>query len=655
MLNPPSDRRAWPWTRQPCHQNDRGASPRSSGRLPAARRDRRRRSPSDVADEGADLDRRLRALLLGAPAEEAQLDDPVPSFEERCRHLVGARLEQRRSIAFSLVVEPEAADDELEVGAPRAKALREMADMGEPSRRDRADAAHVGAFLRHVLDHLGDEQGNPEDLDPASIELDQLGDHLEGETVDLVAGRTHEDADGGRAVILSGGDGRAVRRGALVAKVIEHLSRRRHRELDVGVGDVLALPVLLGVVERGQQHLVVDGITGISLHVFEDDVGRLVLVPGEEPLVVARPRVQDRLVAHQHHEEAHRRHVLAQDDEAHGQGHGEQEAQGAPQPRPEDHRDEKGDLGKAGALTEEPWLEHHVGAELEAQEQRGHHERLGPPVEGRQADGDREQGGPERADVRDEAQGAREERPQRGVGHAHDEEANAERDAEAAVDDALHEQVAADARSRLVEGLGRGSDPSMADEPDHAIPQRLPLEQHEDHQHGHHAGGGHRLQDARQVDDERGRGLDGDDEWLVAPRRRRSRLLDLAHHVGDGLLHLLDRASAAEASDLGDPPADVGLVARQLGGERRELADEQPAAASRRRKGQQRDHQHRGDPTEPSPVERIGNRAQQEREQAGQGDRDEHGLRPVERGDDQHADHDASERLEVGDNAGAGS
>ena len=212
-----------------------------------------------------------------------------------------------------------------------------------PSGRHRPDADQCGATLFHELRHLRRQQGRSEDLDLPAGRVDEPAGDREGHGVDLVAGRTHEQEAPRDEAALRRFRLRGCRARTVLVHVLHDLSRRIGHEFGVRLADPLSLRVLLGVVQRGKQDLVVHGLGIIGLDVLLDDVGRLVLIPGEESLVVARLRLQDRVVAHEENEKAHRRQMLAEDDETDGQRRGEQEADRSPEPGPEDDRHEERD------------------------------------------------------------------------------------------------------------------------------------------------------------------------------------------------------------------------------------------------------------------------------------------------------------------------
>jgi hypothetical protein len=74
----------------------------------------------------------------------------------------------------------------------------------------------------------------------------------------------------------------------VVGEHVEDLSGRPAHELSVSLSQQPAITVLVGVVERGEEHRVIDRLSSVCIYVGLDDVERLVLVSREQPLVVAR-------------------------------------------------------------------------------------------------------------------------------------------------------------------------------------------------------------------------------------------------------------------------------------------------------------------------------------------------------------------------------
>jgi hypothetical protein len=83
-----------------------------------------------------------------------------------------------------------------------------------------------------------------------------------------------------------------------VGENVEDLSSRLAHELSVILAQQAAITVLLGIVERGEEHCVIDRPPSVGVHVGLDDVGRLVLVSREQSLVIARLGLDDWPVTH---------------------------------------------------------------------------------------------------------------------------------------------------------------------------------------------------------------------------------------------------------------------------------------------------------------------------------------------------------------------
>ena len=119
----------------------------------------------------------------------------------------------------------------------------------------------AGPTLVHELGHLRRQQGRPQDLDLPAGRVDEPAGDREGDAVDLVAGRTQEQkAPRDRAAAPRRGRVPGRRARTVVVQLLDDLSRRVGHELGVRLADLLSLRVLLGVVERGEQDLVVHGL-----------------------------------------------------------------------------------------------------------------------------------------------------------------------------------------------------------------------------------------------------------------------------------------------------------------------------------------------------------------------------------------------------------
>ena len=106
--------------------------------------------------------------------------------------------------------------------------------------------------------------------------------------------------------------------------------------------------------------------------------------------------------------------------------------------------------------------------------------------EDRHAEGARQDGRESRSDIGDKPQDGREKAPQEGIGDADQEEPEPHSDS--SVDDRLHQQVAADALTGLIERLRRRRQLAEARQPDQPIAQVALFEEHEDDQHQHQPG-----------------------------------------------------------------------------------------------------------------------------------------------------------------------
>ena len=248
-----------------------------------------------------------------------------------------------------------------------------------------------GAVQVDPGDHFGHEHRGPAHLHPVPRRVEQVSHHLEPHDIRLVSSGTPDDPDRG-----VGGRGRGPRvplrgGGRVVGEHVEDLSGRLSHELSVILAQQTAITVLLGIVERGEEHRVIDRLPSVRVHVGLDDVGRLVLVAREQSLVVARLGLDDRPVTHEHDEEPQGGQVLAEHDEADRQGRRHQQPHRSPEPGPEGQRDQERDLRYPGTLTVQPRLQHHAGDELQHEEQTDDQRRLQPPREHRQTDGKRQE------------------------------------------------------------------------------------------------------------------------------------------------------------------------------------------------------------------------------------------------------------------------
>src|SRR4051812_34016052 len=89
----------------------------------------------------------------------------------------------------------------------------------------------------------------------------------------------------------------------------------------------------------------------------------------------------------------------------------------------------------------------------------------------------------DRAEIEDETQDGGEDTPEQGVGHADEEQANADGQAIADVDRELHQQVAADPLGGIADRRRGAVYVAKAEQADHPIAKILTLQQYEDDEH----------------------------------------------------------------------------------------------------------------------------------------------------------------------------
>ena len=212
------------------------------------------------------------------------------------------------------------------------------------------------------------------------------------------------------------------------------------------------------------------------------DLGRLVLIAGEQPLVIADIGFQRRLIAEKRIEELQERDVLAEQHQADGQRRGEDETHRTPQPGPEsDHHQGRG-FRDTDPAPVEPWLDDHVADELQRQKEPHDQERCRPALGDEQAQPDWQQGREPRPEIGDVPKHRGEDSPRDGVGQSDEVQPDRQGRAVAAVDGELHQQIAADALAGFVERLGSDGQAPPADEADQPVTQVLAADEHEDHE-----------------------------------------------------------------------------------------------------------------------------------------------------------------------------
>ena len=202
--------------------------------------------------------------------------------------------------------------------------------------------------------------------------------------------------------------------------------------------------------------------------------------------------------------------------------------------------------------------------------------------------------------------------------------------------------MTAHAFAGFLERFGGDGQVTVSDQANQASAQVVTLQQHEDDQHQDEAAGGDRPDDGPQPcgeappvghlfgahDDGPGRGTPG--------RLARIWLLDLGLDVVEGRLHLLDRSTLAGLTHVGDLLADVGAIGGEIGGDARELRERGPRTAAENEGAACDDDDDRGDTTDATLQPRHDGR-EDERQEAGQRDRHQNDLGPIEHADDEYA------------------
>ena len=293
-------------------------------------------------------------------------------------------------------------------------------------------------------------------------------------------------------------------------------------ELQPLVPDSPLVALDLGQPQGREQELVADLDQGGILQRLDHLIDDFIAVHGQQPLIEAHARLEGRLVAKDHVEEGQLGDVLPDDRQAHGHRRGQQQSDRPPEPGPEDRRGHHRHGRDARAAAVEHRLHHVVAEQFEHDEEADDAQGTSPALEHRDGEENGHRSTQPRADVGQEAQHRAEQPPQQRVGQAHDPEEEAHGHAVAHIDDQLHEQVAADPATNLIEGLGGHGHAAQTDDADEPVAHFAALEQHEYDQDEDQAGGAQRGQEHTQV-------IAGCVEqtasWLDDPHRNRLRLL----------------------------------------------------------------------------------------------------------------------------------
>ena len=129
-----------------------------------------------------------------------------------------------------------------------------------------------------------------------------------------------------------------------------------------GIVHITAMPVGFGQGQRRDEQGVVDLRQRPLGEILVEQLGGFLLISGQEPLIDPPLGLEDRLVPQQNVQEGELRNVLADHQEADGQGRCQQQSGNSPQPRPENGRHQDRHARHAGALAIQPGL-HDVPAE----------------------------------------------------------------------------------------------------------------------------------------------------------------------------------------------------------------------------------------------------------------------------------------------------
>ena len=208
-------------------------------------------------------------------------------------------------------------------------------------------------------------------------------------------------------------------------------------------------------------------------------IERLVRVICERALVEAVHFRQGRSVAEQYVEELERFDMPPHDDEAERQRRGEDQADRAPNPRPEDGRDNDGHGRQSGGVAVEQWLDHIPGERFDDHEQQRHVDCRPPAgIDGRRKRqrGNRRQ---QRPDVWDEPEQTCQHAPERCGRYADQPESHSDHHTEAGIHAQLRHEVSAEALARIVHRDCRPVQIRGAKEAYEPVAQVLALHQNE--------------------------------------------------------------------------------------------------------------------------------------------------------------------------------
>ena len=334
--------------------------------------------------------------------------------------------------------------------------------------------------------------------------------------------------------------------------------------------------------------------------------------------------------------------MAAHDDEADGEGYGEDESDGSPDECPESGSDEDGDGREPGVAAVDVGLGVVGGDDFEDAEDGEDEDGVFPAVE----DGDGEERGGEsgdgRSDVGDEAAEGGERSKQEGVRESDEVEGDAYEGAVGDVDGDLEEEIARDAAGGIAHGLGHEGEVAVAGETDEAVAEVFSLQEYEEGEDDGEEGGGEGFKDAAELIETAGGATDFADLQRVFGRGADGLLSGFAGRLESGGGSRVDDAEfiaeflecALDAADGGVAGAmesvellgDVVAIDGKFVGDGDELGKECPRGDEEER-GEGKDNENGGGRTrEPDAFEESDDRGEEEGEKDCDSERQEQDL-----------------------------
>ena len=173
----------------------------------------------------------------------------------------------------------------------------------------------------------------------------------------------------------------------------------------------------------------------------------------------------------------------------------------------------------------------------------------------------------------------------------------------------------------------------MAEEADQAVAQILTLEQHEQDERDHEAGRAERFDQRPQPGDRARRPpsptVVTTSGWVDGARRSVRRARGRPASAAIVCSSFWTRSARSDAADVVNLRADVRAIRGQLVAHAGHLAIHAVARQTQEREHQNDRRQDGGEPSD-STLQPLDRRRQDEREQHGQADRHQHGLRPIQ-------------------------